>query len=64
MHAEAERRQREELPSEANPLLVDFLFDFWSETGEYAKLKKLHGKALSPRYLALCGSEVKLHIQP
>jgi integrase len=51
----------EGIPS-ADPLVLDFLADFWKINSDYAKMKTLRGRPLSLRYIEINASTIKKHL--
>jgi integrase len=60
---EAEGRARVRLNDTAGAGLLEYLDSFWSLDSDYAKLKALRGKALSPRYIETCRQAIRLRVQ-
>jgi integrase len=50
--------------NEDNPVVLDYLKEFWTEGSVYGRQKALRGRPLSPRYVELCRSAVRLYIEP
>lgn len=50
--------------AKADPLVLDFLADFWKIDSDYAKMKKLRGRTLSYHYVEINALIVKKHLGP
>jgi integrase len=61
---EAEGRARARLQDTSKAGLLAYLDDFWRIDSDYAELKETRGKALSPRYIELCRSALRLYVKP
>jgi integrase len=48
--------------AKADPLVLDFLADFWKMDSDYAKMKALRGRPLSIRYIEINASIIKKHL--
>jgi integrase len=48
--------------SSSDPLILDFLADFWKIDSDYAKMKALRGRPLSVRYIEINASSIKKHL--
>jgi integrase len=46
----------------ADPLVLDFLKDFWRIDSDYAKMKALRGRPLSYHYIEVSASAIKKHL--
>ncbi len=47
-----------------NPLVLDFLRDFWKADSPYAQMKALRGKPLSARYILTSETAIRVHWTP
>ena len=50
------------VPSAEDPPVAQYLASFWSPDSFYARAKALRHRELSPRYIKLCASAVRLYI--
>jgi integrase len=61
----AEKKLREGIvPNDDNPLVVPYLKEFWKSDSAYTRQKALRGRPLSPRYIELSASAIRLYIEP
>jgi len=47
---------------QANPLVLDFLREFWQQDSDYVKMKALRGRKISAQYIDICAAVVKKHL--
>jgi len=66
---QAEKLARERLRqgfvvSKSDPIVKEYLLEFWRRDSDYARLKALQGRPLSERYIYDCRNAVQVHLVP